>query len=256
MKHKLHLDYSTQLLHRHFPMEPHEKLVEYGPTQSPWPAATVARVVGGHVVPKSWRVWGDELHPYEFRFVSLLEGPCPGHTEFSVEFMQELKDLLAQTGLLDLLGVTAINHDQPDPAIELMEVTYGRNSIMVPLISEEIWTGSYNAGWGFVETGEEDTSMSTRDTETSASDGVTTRHGTCYAADGVVLRHGTCYAAEGVETRHGTCYAAEGVKVRHGTGYAAEGVKVRHGTCYAAGGIPALAIRPHDASGRELVACC
>jgi hypothetical protein len=201
MRHNMSHDFSVQLLHRHFAMDPSEKLVEYGLTQSPWPAATIDRVVGGHIVPKSWRIWNDELHPYEFQFLSMHEVSCPKPVEFPKAFVADLQALLAKLELTNLLGVTTIDHERLQSGVELMEITYGRNSCMVPIVKSEVPKKSYNAGWSFVEI----------EAETRPSDSAFTLLENSSLSGGIETLHGTCSAAEGVNALHGICSAAEGV---------------------------------------------
>ena len=131
MRHNANETFVLQLLHRHFDMDPNEKLVEYGPVQNPWPVAADQEFVqGGHVLPKSWRMYNDELHPFEFQFFPATEQPRT--PVFTKAFVNELRDVLLKTGLDNIVGISLTDPAADSKPDDLVEITIGRNSMMVP----------------------------------------------------------------------------------------------------------------------------
>jgi hypothetical protein len=131
LRHNANETFVLQLLHRHFDMDPNEKLVEYGPVQNPWPVAADQEFVqGGHVLPKSWRMYNDELHPFEFQFFPATEQPRT--PVFTKAFVNELRDVLRKTGLDNIVGISLTDPAADSKPDDLVEITIGRNSMMVP----------------------------------------------------------------------------------------------------------------------------
>lgn len=87
MRHSVNEDLAIALLHRHFAMSANEKLVELGPVSSPWPVpADEDAVTGGFVLPRTWRLFRNELHPVEFRFVPKDDLKAVKQVQFTVGF--------------------------------------------------------------------------------------------------------------------------------------------------------------------------
>ncbi|PYI07461.1 hypothetical protein BO78DRAFT_417586 [Aspergillus sclerotiicarbonarius CBS 121057] len=256
MRHGVSDELAVALLHRHFEMSTNEKLVELGPVSSPWPiAAHEDSVLGGHILPHTWRVFENELHPLEFRFIPQQEFQDARKVQFSQAFFEDFRQYVKANGLENVVGITQLDHgrDADESDVQLMEVTHGRNSIMVPAVpSSDVSGPAFQTIWSFVE----------KQSSKLDADGIQTRHGLCYKAsstdaanDGIQTRHGLCYKAtstdasnDGIQTRHGLCYKAsstdaanDGIQTRHGLCYKADstdattdGIQTRHGLCYKA----------------------
>ena len=203
--------FELALLHRHYNISPNEKVVELGPVSSPWDVADRGEEIpGGSVLPRSWRVYDGELKPLEFKFIPKRDMATQQQTTFPKAFVKELIQLLFEAGLDDILGIQLIDKEREKSEVELMEVTYGRSSLMIPAVPrEDLLTEAFAASWCFVPTQAD----------------VHTRHGICAVApneEGVVTKHGICAVApneEGVVIKHGICAVApneEDVVTKHG----------------------------------------
>jgi hypothetical protein len=216
MRHQLNNEIAIRLLHQHFNLDADEKLVEHGPVSSPWPiSAAQDRVTGGYIVPKSWRLYNGELYPYEFRFRSVADTEQDAVSiKFPQAFVIEISDVLKETCLDKILGITIVDHALDSTEVELMEITYGRNSVMIPAVEQEIIPEtSFQASWAFVEKNPE---------------GHHGKHGACINKsphdNGVVTKHGLCINKSphdnGVATKHGLCINKSphdnGIVIKHG----------------------------------------
>ncbi|PYH35602.1 uncharacterized protein BO87DRAFT_433306 [Aspergillus neoniger CBS 115656] len=258
MRHGVDDKLAVALLHRHFELASNEKLVELGPVSSPWPIASHDdSVLGGSILPHTWRVFENELHPLEFRFVAKHELQDAKQVQFTRAFFEDFRQYVTANGLEGVIGITQINHgdDDGESDVQLMEVTHGRSSVMVPAIPTSEAPGPFfQTVWSFVE----------KQTSKPDTDGFKARHGICYKAqstdvsapspadslsDGVQARHGICYKAQsadasapspadslsdGVQTRHGICYKAQSTDSPSPADTLSDGVKARHGICYKA----------------------
>ncbi|KAM5370717.1 hypothetical protein ACJA88_009788 [Fusarium oxysporum] len=116
------------LLHKHFSIEEGERVVEFGHVSTPWPVPPDGRMAGGYLVPRSWRFWDDMLEPYEFGFNH------PGQEEYKdvplpAGFVERLRAFLAETNLLDVLGICVIGEDE---IVGRIEKNRGRVNFTVP----------------------------------------------------------------------------------------------------------------------------
>ncbi|KAF4445054.1 hypothetical protein FACUT_256 [Fusarium acutatum] len=116
------------LLHKHFSIEEGERVVEFGHVSTPWPVPPDGRTAGGYLVPRSWRFWDDMLEPYEFGFNH------PGQEEYKdvplpAGFVERLRAFLAETNLLDVLGICVIGEDE---VVGRIEKNRGRVNFTVP----------------------------------------------------------------------------------------------------------------------------
>ncbi|KAJ5164335.1 uncharacterized protein N7500_006165 [Penicillium coprophilum] len=254
MRHGVNDELAVSLLHRHFEMASNEKLVELGPVSSPWPiAAHEESVMGGSVLPHTWRVFENELHPVEFRFVPMLEVPNVRKVQFTQAFFDDFCQYVKSNGLENVVGITQIEHgrEASQSDVQLMEVTYGRNSIMVPAIPASEVTGpAFQTVWEFVE----------KPSPHVDKDGIQSRHNLCFKsqqtdapADGIQSRHNLCFKsqqtdapADGIQSRHNLCFKsqqtdapADGIQSRHNlcfksqqTDAPADGIQSRHNLCF------------------------
>ncbi|KAI1029062.1 hypothetical protein LB504_012949 [Fusarium proliferatum] len=248
MKHGVDKVFGVGLLHRHYDVAPNEKIIELGPVSSPWVVGDDEVVTGGSVLPHTWRVFGGELKPTEFKFVPQRDLSNVDRPVFPAAFVKELIGVLQETGLDEVLGVSL--YEAGDPDNETMEVTYGRSSIVIPstgLIGSKVigpqGFDAFQAAWTFSKKeGEDVIAHHGICAAMGVDDGVTARHGICAAkaaAEGMTARHGICAAKinDGVQALHGICAAkAEpGFEARHGicAAKASDGVNSRHGICAA-----------------------
>ncbi|KAL2697579.1 hypothetical protein AAEP93_011483 [Penicillium crustosum] len=253
MRHGVNDELAVALLHRHFEMESNEKLVELGPVSSPWPIpAQDESVLGGDVLPHTWRVFQNELHAVEFRFVPKQEVQNTRKVQFTQAFFQDFCEYVKSNGLENIVGISQIEHgrEASQSDVQLMEVTHGRNSIMVPAVdTSEIPGPTFQTVWAFVE----------KRSPEAEIDGVQVRHNICIdrmpadqAADGIQTHHNICIdrmpadqAADGIQARHVLCIdrkpadqAADGIQARHvicidrkSADQAADGIQAHHNIC-------------------------
>jgi hypothetical protein len=122
----VHEKYGISLLHKHFPINNTERLVDYHHTSAAWTVgdemADVTERYHGFVVPRSFRLFDGVPAPYEFAFSST----APSYDE---EFHQKLFNMLRNLGLQDVFGLRYL--DEYDPELS-MEVTEGNTNIMMP----------------------------------------------------------------------------------------------------------------------------
>ncbi|KAI1803917.1 hypothetical protein F4811DRAFT_311714 [Daldinia bambusicola] len=138
--------YGISLLHKHFSMEPMERLVEYHHSASPWVVknqdALVIPRYEGAIVPRTFRFFEGKAAPYEFSFSDM----APAVEEDHEEFVLEVSNVLRQYDLDDVFGVRLLDdYDSELP----MEVTEGNVNIMMPVgsvpdssLMEALWVFS------------------------------------------------------------------------------------------------------------------
>jgi len=120
------------LLHRHFSIEDHEHVVEYGHVSTPWPLLPESPFAGGQTVPRSWRFIDQTPVPYEFGFNH------PQEQLYDVDglpdlFVDDVARFLKDTSLDAVLGVCTLG---PEIGRGRIETTRGRVSITVPISDE------------------------------------------------------------------------------------------------------------------------
>jgi hypothetical protein len=144
----LHETYGVSLLHKHFSIQPTERLVDYHHVASPWEVGSQDTAVvpkyEGFVAPRSFRFVNGEAAPYEFSF-SPTPPPMDGHEEF----FKEVACLLDRLTLVDVFGIRLLSDH--DPGLP-MEVTEGTANLMMPVgsvpdsaLTEALWVFSPDA---------------------------------------------------------------------------------------------------------------
>lgn len=139
--------FGLQLLHRHFPMNRNEILVEVERTSTPWNVKNLgddASVMQGRVLPRSFRLSADSdgpvFKPYEFRYILDGEEPLanPNDTENDA-FAEKLVEIFKKHSLENVLGINALTPEvKPlrgfvgEPKW-LWEKTIGRANIFFPI---------------------------------------------------------------------------------------------------------------------------
>ncbi|KAE9566761.1 hypothetical protein CGMCC3_g17072 [Colletotrichum fructicola] len=113
--------FGVAMLHRHFDLDPNEKLVEYRGTSTPW-AATVPGMEGLH-----GSVWAFDkdgvLRPTEFRYSGSEDAQL---SSAAMEFVDRFKTLLKDLGLIGFLGLSRYPGDDFQGSCE---ITNGRANI-------------------------------------------------------------------------------------------------------------------------------
>lgn len=122
----VHDRFDVSLLHKHFPIQENERLVDCRNISGPWTVDDnrdpVVPKYEGFIKPCTFRVFEGQFIPYEFDFAdSPLDNGHP-------EFLEKLAALLHQYGLEDVLGVRLL--DKYDPGLSV-EVTEGKTNIMI-----------------------------------------------------------------------------------------------------------------------------
>lgn len=122
----MHEHYGVSLLHKHFPMEMNQRLVDYRNISAPWTVNDKNAVVSkyeGFIVPRSFRFFDRKLTPFEFEFSSFFpQGNC------DLEFFERLSCLLHDHNLENVLGVRCLDKFDPELSVE---VTEGKTNIMI-----------------------------------------------------------------------------------------------------------------------------
>ncbi|KAL1867181.1 hypothetical protein Plec18167_008722 [Paecilomyces lecythidis] len=144
----VHDHFGISLLHKHFQIEKNERLVDYRNISMPWAAndtcGSIVPKYEGFVVPRTFRVFHEQLIPYEFEFSTIPVFHNSGHANF----LQKLADLLRQYDLDKVFGVRSLTEYNPELSVE---VTEGKTNIMIPRGSvqesdliEALWVFSPN----------------------------------------------------------------------------------------------------------------
>jgi hypothetical protein len=205
--------FGVGLLHRHYDLSPDEKIVRLGPVSSPWVVGDDEEITGGSIVPHTWRVHDGQLKPTEFEFVPKHEFANYKRPNFPVPFVEKVIQILQETGLDDILGITLLEGNEND---NNMKLTYGRSSINIPPVRMEGNTivgpnrfEGFQAQWRFTEK-EEEVKVAHFSCSKAAADGVKSAHFSCSKAaaiDGVKSAHFSCSkaAADGVKIAHFSC---------------------------------------------------
>ncbi len=132
---------ALSLIHRHFDLQPAERLVEYGRVTAPW----VLNEYSSHKVrPKSWAFIGDELYPYEFEYNPLIPSKA---FEFDEGFLSDFQQTLRDHNLMNTFGIALAPADDPDFPC-LIEFTAGRTNVLSPFDHDEDQIG-VEAVWTF-----------------------------------------------------------------------------------------------------------
>ncbi|KAH7019807.1 hypothetical protein EDB80DRAFT_820410 [Ilyonectria destructans] len=128
LRHKVNKIYGVALLHKHFQIQPTERLVDIRNVSSPWETGgdtdPVLKKYNGVIVPRSLRFLNGDLLPYEFDFSAEKSS-----TESNAEFLQQLSAFFHQNGLDQVLGLRLLESRDPDVSVE---VTEGTSNIMLP----------------------------------------------------------------------------------------------------------------------------
>jgi hypothetical protein len=143
----LYHKYGISLLHKHFPIQATERLVDYHHVASPWMVGSQTALVvpryEGAIVPRTFRFFGGRAIPYEFSFSATIP-PMEEHEGF----LQDVSNLLREHDLDEIFGVRLL--DDHDPELS-MEVTEGKANIMMPVgslpdsaLTEALWVFSPN----------------------------------------------------------------------------------------------------------------
>lgn len=120
------LRFGIGILHRHFDVAANERLVEVNQVSTPWRVGDAERT-GGKIAPTSWLFKGNQLIPYEFRFVRVNAGnsPEPQPADYP-QFLQDLAGTLRQLKLQRYLSLTV----HPSPGYQgSVEFTAGRANV-------------------------------------------------------------------------------------------------------------------------------
>ena len=119
------------ILHRHFDMQPNERLVECQAVVTAWLIPDCLPVVHGEIAAKNWAFINGQLHPYEFRYVASKAVPSG---QLTSEFVCDLREALVRHRLEKTYGVGLLPEnaqDESQPA--WLEFTAGKASVSVPM---------------------------------------------------------------------------------------------------------------------------
>ncbi|KAK3318232.1 hypothetical protein B0H66DRAFT_532742 [Apodospora peruviana] len=134
LDHGVHERFGIALLHKHMDIAPTERLVKYRHTSVPWKVGntnvSIVDKYEGKVLPRSFRFMDGNLVRYEFKYSrEHTEHPSLQGRDVDEKFLKELRDMLADRGFDQLLGLRDL--DQRDPEMGV-EVTEGKANIMMP----------------------------------------------------------------------------------------------------------------------------
>lgn len=143
LAHQVHQQFGIGLLHKHFPIKPTERLVDYRNISAPWDLGEeegdssssngVTTKYEGVITPRSWRLLDGKFVPYEFEFSDEASGSAAAGGGSALDkadprFLADLASLLRHRKLDQLLGLRAL--DQYDSGLTV-EVTEGKMNIMI-----------------------------------------------------------------------------------------------------------------------------
>lgn len=116
-RHKMDRKFGLCLLHNHFPLEEHERLVEYRGTCVPWKLGKMTRTLQ----PSAWMISPDDaIQPYEFHFEPT--GAEPDLQNPSVQaFLDELTSYLNKHSVRRLFGLCTYPGDDFKGRLEITE---------------------------------------------------------------------------------------------------------------------------------------
>jgi len=133
-RHRLQTKLGVRLLHRHFDLEPHERLVSYLKASTPWSELNCVE----RVWEVSWKLDHDgNPSPIEYAY----DETKTGSLVLPKDFIQEFRDLLERHSASDVLGLQELLPDQDG-----VEITMGRANITLPMNQntpnsvEALWT--------------------------------------------------------------------------------------------------------------------
>jgi hypothetical protein len=129
----LYEKYGVSLLHKHFSMDPTERLVEFHNTSTPWligkeKAEATFRHHDGFIVPRTFSFKNDVdglPMPYEFAFT--YDEP-KAFTDAEIAFFKAFATLLVAYSLQDVIGICTLNLQSDNFPLEITE---GRANIMI-----------------------------------------------------------------------------------------------------------------------------
>lgn len=126
MESEIHERYGVSLLHKHFSIEPNQRLVDYRNISMPWTVKDNNILVPkyeGFIIPRTFRFYNGILAPFEFDF-----SPSPASINFDSEVFPRISVLLHQHGLENVLGVRSLDGYDPELSVEITE---GKTNIMI-----------------------------------------------------------------------------------------------------------------------------
>ncbi|RXW16475.1 hypothetical protein EST38_g9379 [Candolleomyces aberdarensis] len=127
--------YGVALLHKHFPIEPTQRLVEFHNTATPWFIKESKKGGAfphrdGFIVPRAFRFDGadsSEAKPYEFSFT--YEEPKP-LTDTEIAFFKAFWTIIIGFQLQNVLGICTLGNE-PEKDKYQLEITEGKANIMI-----------------------------------------------------------------------------------------------------------------------------
>lgn len=146
IKHGMENTFGLILLHRHFDMDPTERLVEFGNVSVPWDI-TCNEAEMDKIQPVSWRFVDGGVVPYEFTGNQLDSLPEDRNYD---RFVKDLGGSLQRLQLDQMLGLCRITTSSVDSP-PTMEFTSGRANVTVP---DVMWalggdSAAVEASWQF-----------------------------------------------------------------------------------------------------------
>ncbi|KIX10552.1 uncharacterized protein Z518_01635 [Rhinocladiella mackenziei CBS 650.93] len=135
IKHRVYDHFGLSIIHRHYDLEPGERVVELENVATPWrvPDADKMSIFGGHIVPKNWAYLDGLLHPFEFQYRPEATNPHPEVPCLTTAFVAELHHVLALHDLLGVYGLALLPENaQDETAPGRLEFTAGRANITIP----------------------------------------------------------------------------------------------------------------------------
>lgn len=120
LKHKVHKQLGIALLHKHFPIQPTERLVDCRNISAPWDfgnvGATITHKYNSLILPRSFRLDQGEFVPYEFDFSNADSPP-----QMDQAFLSKLSSLLYQHRLDQILGLRVLDKHDSELTVEVTE---------------------------------------------------------------------------------------------------------------------------------------
>lgn len=125
-------DFGLTLLHKHFPIDDKEKMVNYGAVACPWDTSTMSAQVAHDIRPSSWRfIKPTALAPYEFEYITTLSPQSKLEEPQVQNFLAKFGAFLGEHDLIHLLGLQLLGTPETDGEPGL-EFTADRINITLP----------------------------------------------------------------------------------------------------------------------------
>lgn len=145
IEHKVEKFFVIILLHNHFYLDEDERLVNFGSVAVPCKTSSLEKQIS-RVRGSAWRFTEQGIAAYEFTYKTFLQHNL---SDFQ-PFLSELRALLDRLGMIEKLGICALDSEDVDSDTPV-EFTQGRANITLPfdIAPKDGPNRSIEAAWQF-----------------------------------------------------------------------------------------------------------